>query len=189
MSSPEPPVLTDVVSESAPAPEAEEEPAAAQQPAVDSSSAAVEQGTAAAPVRTKQLDRVASSWAAEDTNVQLSVEQDQFVRCWLDTRTDIGWIYAESMDGQQSGWLPTFVLDAELPSELRYMAATASVPAEHATQLDLVAGTVYKVHHGSRTSPDAQGAWAYAESVAPAGAEEAKCRGWVPVYALSWSEA
>lgn len=157
-------------------------------PVADKVSDAVEQ--APAPAQNRKLERVVSTWVAEDINVQLSVEQDQFIRCWVDTRTEIGWIYAESLDSSKSGWLPTFVLDQkQLPAELRYMHALSSVPPEHDTQLNVVAGTVLKVHHGSRTSQTSSDGWAYAETVAASGDKSSETQaGWVPVFCLEWAE-
>eukprot|EP00929_Paragymnodinium_shiwhaense_P087194 TRINITY_DN47463_c0_g1_i2.p1 TRINITY_DN47463_c0_g1~~TRINITY_DN47463_c0_g1_i2.p1 ORF type:complete len:347 (-),score=79.53 TRINITY_DN47463_c0_g1_i2:233-1273(-) len=142
----------------------------------------------AAPAQRKKIERIASTWSAEDGQAgQLSVEQEKFVRCWVDTRTDIGWMYAESLeDGTKQGWLPTFVLEPELPAELRYMVATATAPAVHDTQLSTVAGGVLKVHHTSRTSQNDKEGWAYAETITTGAETQA---GWVPVYCLEWLDA
>merc|ERR1711953_846918 len=68
-------------------------------PAVaDSSVAAPVSKTA--PVNKKRLEQVAVDWPTEASG-QLSVAAGEFLWTWVDTKTEIGWIYAERLLDQQ----------------------------------------------------------------------------------------
>lgn len=150
----------------------------------------LDEDSEAAPVSKKSLERVAIDWPTE-TAGRLSVAAGEFVLTWIDTRTDIGWIYAERLDLEKSGsrldgWIAVKALEPALPKGQRWMAVLQEPRSEHDTQLSVTAGAVVKVNVETQT-PEG---WVYAEAAtrtrAGTGAPEVH-EGWVPVFCLDWS--
>jgi hypothetical protein len=169
----------DFVEEAAEVVAAEEEVAAT---AVEQTTAVVEAVAVeeAAPVKApKHIARAASAWAADAG--QMTAEKGEFLRVWTDSKTEIGWIYAESLEKNPalpSGWLPSFIFENALPEHQRWMSALKPMAAVHASQLSVAVGDVLKIDVESRT----QEGWAYAE------AADTDQAGWVPVFCLDWDK-
>eukprot|EP00927_Polykrikos_kofoidii_P004862 TRINITY_DN1191_c0_g1_i4.p1 TRINITY_DN1191_c0_g1~~TRINITY_DN1191_c0_g1_i4.p1 ORF type:complete len:480 (-),score=74.21 TRINITY_DN1191_c0_g1_i4:121-1389(-) len=131
------------------------------------------------PPPPKHIERIDSDWVAEVSEGQLAVDNGEFVRVWSDTKTEIGWIYAETLQPGRAGWLPMFVLDSSLSERQRWMEVIRSDSSENEGQLDVVAGMVLKVDAASRT----QEGWTYAQ------AHDESQAGWVSAFCLDWDAA
>eukprot|EP00927_Polykrikos_kofoidii_P004859 TRINITY_DN1191_c0_g1_i1.p1 TRINITY_DN1191_c0_g1~~TRINITY_DN1191_c0_g1_i1.p1 ORF type:complete len:457 (-),score=77.85 TRINITY_DN1191_c0_g1_i1:121-1491(-) len=131
------------------------------------------------PPPPKHIERVDSDWIAEVSEGQLAVDNGEFVRVWSDTKTEIGWIYAETLQPGRAGWLPMFAFDATLSERQRWMEVIRSDSSENEGQLDVVAGMVLKVDAASRT----QEGWTYAQT------HDESQAGWVSAFCLDWDAA
>lgn len=131
------------------------------------------------PEPRKRFERIARGWHAEDPS-QLGVNEGEFVRTWVDTSTDNGWIHAERADTTQAGWLPVVVLkEMEEGKKWMRVAQTWKGTTEE-NQCNVEAGSVVIVWANSRT-PEG---WTYVEVETDEGTRP----GWLPAFCLEWNE-
>lgn len=137
----------------------------------------------------RRLQKVQHTWNCEDEGTQLSVEEGTFVHVWSDSKTDSGWIYAESLIcGSRAGWLPESMLLPLTPGR-RWMPIIASCSATFPMQLQVEVGNMVMVDSGH----DPVNGWVYAEQVASATGRPCLqgllgAGGWVPIQCVRWAE-
>merc|ERR1712098_485577 len=137
----------------------------------------------------RRLRKVGHTWECEDTTTQLSVEEETFVYVWSDSKTESGWIYAESLICcSRAGWLPASMLQP-LPPGRRWMRITTNCNATFPMQLQVETGNMVLVD----ASQDPVNGWVYAEQVASATGHPSLqgllgAGGWVPIQCVKWAE-
>lgn len=137
----------------------------------------------------RKLQKVQHTWQCEDSTSQLSIEEDTFVYVWSDSKTESGWIYAESLICcNRAGWLPESMLQ-QLPVGRLWMRVSTTCHATHPMQLQVEAGNMVLVD----ASHDPVNGWVYAEQVASATGRPSLqgligAGGWVPIQCIKWAE-
>jgi hypothetical protein len=137
----------------------------------------------------RRLTKVQHTWEcdANCSNSQLSVEEGTFINVWLGSKTENGWIYAESLICcNRVGWLPNSMLQ-ELPVHKQWMRVSTPCKASYQSQLSVDAGSMVLVD----VSRCAAG-WAYAEELSSATGRHLPGKhtsaGWVPIQCLEWAQ-
>lgn len=140
----------------------------------------------------RPLRLISCSWESTEQG-QLSVREDDFVRVWPNSETDLGWIYAENpFCSSAGGWLPTSVL-APSSKDKCWMIVQKTMPALHLSQLSIQEGDFAEVSLASCS----EAGWIYARRLArrsscKVGAEVSHIfaqAGWVPTSSLAWEDA
>lgn len=139
----------------------------------------------------RKLQKVQHTWECEEhcSTTQLSVEEGTFVYVWSDSKTETGWIYAESLICcNRAGWLPESMLQ-HLPTGRLWMRVSMACRATHPMQLQVEAGNMVLVD----ASQDPVNGWVYAEQVASATGRPSLqgligAGGWVPIQCVEWAE-
>merc|ERR1719326_862945 len=139
----------------------------------------------------RRLQKVQHTWECEEhcAGTQLSVEEETFVYVWSDSKTETGWIYAESLICcSRAGWLPESMLQ-QLPPGRVWMRIMTACRATHPMQLQVEAGNMVLVDG----SQDPVNGWAYAEQVASATGRPSLqgllgAGGWVPIQCVEWAD-
>jgi hypothetical protein len=146
-------------------------------------------GAVSSAMPKRRLTKVQHTWECEEncSNSQLSVEEGTFINVWLGSKTENGWIYAESLICcNRVGWLPNSMLQ-ELPPHKQWMRVSAACKASYQSQLSVEAGSMVLVD----VSRCAAG-WAYAEELSSATGRHLPCKhtsaGWVPTQCLEWTQ-
>jgi len=139
----------------------------------------------------RRLQKVQHTWECEEhcSTSQLSVEEGTFVYVWSDSKTETGWIYAESLICcSRAGWLPESMLQ-HLPTGRLWMRVSTACRATHPMQLQVEAGNMVLVD----ASQDPVNGWVYAEQVASATGRPSLqgligAGGWVPIQCVEWAD-
>jgi hypothetical protein len=149
---------------------------------------AVPVGAVSSVMPKRRLTKVQHTWEcdANCSNSQLSVEEGTFINVWLGSKTENGWIYAESLICcNRVGWLPNSMLQ-ELPVHKQWMRVSAACKASYQSQLSVDAGSMVLVD----ISRCAAG-WAYVEELSFATGRHLPGKhtsaGWVPLQCLEWT--
>jgi len=128
----------------------------------------------------KPIRRVCSHVPGQEAGL-LSAEVDEFVCTWPQSKTELGWIYAEDpLDATRAGWMPCAAIEKLEEPGHAWLLVQKSMPAVHSNQLDVEVGEILKVNLPSRT-PEG---WAYAEKLTQS--SKTAAAGWVPVVSLCW---
>ena len=128
----------------------------------------------------KPIRRVCSHVPGQEAGL-LSAEVDEFVCIWPQSKTELGWIYAEDpLDATRAGWMPCAAIEKLEEPGHAWLLVQKSMPAVHSNQLDVEVGEILKVNLPSRT-PEG---WAYAEKLTQS--SKTAAAGWVPVVSLCW---
>lgn len=127
----------------------------------------------------RPLYRLKEAWMETDAN-QLGMCAGGYVRMWLGTETELGWVYVEEIGGEgRAGWMPSYILEAVQDGHTA-VRAVHSCEAHFENQLSLQEGRMYLVDIHSRT----EDGWAYAETLqSPEGT-----KGWIPIMCLDRQE-
>jgi len=126
----------------------------------------------------RPLYRLREAWTETDPN-QLGMCAGGYVRMWLGTETELGWVYVEELVGEgRAGWMPSHILEAVQGGHTALLAVH-SCEAHFENQLSVQEGHMYLVDKHSRT----EDGWAYAESL-----ESPEAKGWIPMMCLSRQE-
>lgn len=165
-------------------------PAVFQVPAVVVPTSGKAEG-AVSVVPKRRLQKVQHTWECEEhcSTTQLSVEEETFVYVWSDSKTESGWIYAESLICcSRAGWFPESMLQ-QLPLGSLWMRISTACRAIHPMQLQVEAGNMVLVD----ASQDPVNGWVYAEQVASATGRPnlqglMGAGGWVPIQCVEWAE-
>jgi len=137
----------------------------------------------------RSLQKVQHAWDCEDPASQMGVEEGTFVYVWADSKTETGWVYAESLICcNRAGWLPGSMLQ-QLPPNRLWMRVTAPCAATFPMQLQVEVGNMVLVD-GSHAPVNG---WVYAEHVASATGRPSLqgllgAGGWVPIQCVEWTE-
>jgi hypothetical protein len=133
----------------------------------------------------RRLMKVQHTWDCEQSSQQMSVEENTFVYVWNGSKTETGWIYAESVIcGSRAGWLPESMLQ-QLPPGRQWMRITKSCAATFPMQLQVEVGNMVLVD----ASQDPVNGWVYAEQVGSATGRPSLqdllgSGGWVPIQCV-----
>jgi hypothetical protein len=146
---------------------------------------------AVSAVPKRRLQKVQHTWDCEEdcSNTQLSVEAETFVYVWSDSKTETGWIYAESLICcSRAGWLPESMLEP-LPLGRQWMRVLTTSGATFPMQLQVEAGNAVLVDR----SQDPVNGWVYAERVASATGRPSLqgmlgAGGWVQIQCVEWAD-
>lgn len=141
------------------------------------------------PKRT--LAKVQHTWTCdpESADTQLSIEEGTFVHVWAESRTETGWVYAESlMCSSRAGWLPASMLQSIPPSK-RWMGVSKPCHAVYQTQLPVEVGNMVLV---DVTQTPVGDGWIFAEELSSASGRSTMngcgTSGWVPIQCIKWAE-
>jgi hypothetical protein len=132
----------------------------------------------------KKVMRAATSWYGEEgepSSSLLVVEAGELVATWPNSRSEHGWIYADSLSRKDhAGWLPIFVLQPLLAAHEKFMCAKTA----NETPFHFDAGSLLRVVTTSRT----QEGLVFAAFVEPGQqcTDNAAPTGWIPVASLEW---
>jgi len=138
----------------------------------------------------RELAKVKYTWECEEScsDTQLSVEDNEFIRVWAGSKTETGWIYAESLIcSSRAGWLPESMLH-KLPSNKQWMRISSPCSAAYPTQLSVESGSMVVV---DKSHTPVNG-WIYAEDLSSATGRHVPgvhgSAGWVPIQCVEWAE-
>merc|ERR1712118_323126 len=111
------------------------------------------------------------------------------VYVWSDSKTDAGWVYAESLIcSSRAGWLPAAMLQ-QLPANKCWMRVSKACQAMYPTQMPVQAGNMILV---DVCMPPVGDGWVFAERLdsAPGHSvgEIPNLTGWVPIQCIMWAE-
>lgn len=139
----------------------------------------------------RRLQKVQHSWQCEEgmSDTQMSVDEECFVHVWSDSKTESGWVYAESLICcSRAGWLPESMLQP-LPPGRRWMRVSTACKATFPMQMQVETGNLVLVDG----SQDPVNGWVYAEQVGSATGRPSLqgllgAGGWVPTQCIGWAD-
>jgi hypothetical protein len=116
----------------------------------------------------------------------IAARQGDMILVSQESKTEGGWIHAESCDGCRTGWIPLSAID-NVRASLEWVRCKRSQISQHETQMTIEENILLLVERGTCTKEGWIYAWGRDGSSEDA-ADETSQYGWVPMECLDWHE-